>query len=159
MRTALPRIRIMLNPFTEIQWKPDRAELRKFAVSLMIGFPVLAVILALAAWWKTGVPGVFPIRLGAGGLLAGALLWPAPAAVIRPFYLMWYVLAACIGLVLGNLLFAMCFYLVLTPIGLALRLAGRRPLQTHPDPTATTYWHVVGDGDKALAPSRYYQQF
>ena len=35
----------MINPFKELNWKPDRTELKKFGISLVIGFPIIAVIL------------------------------------------------------------------------------------------------------------------
>src|ERR1043166_8992129 len=38
----------MVNPFKEVNWKPGLADLRKFARSLVIGFPCVAVVLLLA---------------------------------------------------------------------------------------------------------------
>ena len=38
----------MVNPFKEVNWRPDVAERRKFALSLMIGFPCVALLFLLA---------------------------------------------------------------------------------------------------------------
>jgi len=44
----------MINPFKEINWKPGESELRKFAWSLIIGFPCLALVFFIAKWAKAG---------------------------------------------------------------------------------------------------------
>ena len=43
----------MINPFKEINWKPAKTDLRKFAWSLIIGFPCIAIVFFLAKWIKT----------------------------------------------------------------------------------------------------------
>ena len=37
-------IKFMINPFSEVNWNPDRPARKKFAVSLIIGFPAIAVV-------------------------------------------------------------------------------------------------------------------
>jgi len=44
----------MINPFKEINWNPDTSQREKFALSLVIGFPVIAVILLGIGWLKSG---------------------------------------------------------------------------------------------------------
>jgi hypothetical protein len=127
----------MMNPFTEVNWNPDGAGRRKFAVSLMIGFPCIAVVLLLAGHFHTGIwkPGL--IWLGAIGFAAGLVFWALPG-IARPFYVVWYFIGCCIGFVMGNLLLSLFFYLVITPIGWLKRMGGRGAVSKGFDRTKET---------------------
>jgi len=145
----------MLNPFHDINWRPDRAERHAFARSLMIGFPIVGLALLLgsrvfAHHWKP-----FPIWLGAIGFCCGVVLWCFPR-IARPFYLVWYFLGACIGLVMGNLLLALLFYVGLTPVGLLRRALGGSSIRRRWQKARASYWH---DAKKGVDPKRYYRQF
>jgi hypothetical protein len=145
----------MLNPFKDVNWHPDLAARRKFAVSLIIGFPILAAVLATITRvsthaWKPGF-----VWLAVIGLTAGVVLWLLPQ-IARPFYVVWYFLGCCAGIVVGNVLFSAFYYLVMTPIGLVMRLGGRDPLGRRFDRGTVTYWR---DAEKGIDPARYYRQF
>src|SRR6266513_1053925 len=111
----------MMNPFAEVNWNPDTPARRKFAVSLIIGFPIIAALFSAIAWLKTHSFNHFFLWLGVVGLAAGILFWLLPQ-IAKPFYVIWYFIACCMGIVIGNVLFALFFYLVFTPLGLVLRL-------------------------------------
>ena len=65
----------MMNPFKEVNWKPDLAERRKFARSLIIGFPCIAVVLLLVGGLKTGAwKFQTPLMIGGVGLAIGLML-------------------------------------------------------------------------------------
>lgn len=145
----------MLNPFKDTNWNPGTAEKRKFAVSLIIGFPILAAVFALVGWLRTGAWSGGFVWLAVIGAALGAVLWVLPQ-IARPFYLVWYFAACCLGIVISNLLIAAFFYLVFTPIGLLMRAAGRDPLQKRLDRSRTTYWHDV---EKVVDGERYFRQF
>jgi hypothetical protein len=145
----------MMNPFADVNWKPSLAEKRKFAVSLIVGFPAIAVVFSLVTWlvkhsWKP-----FFLWLGAIGLAVGIILWLLPQ-IARPFYVVWYFLACCMGIVVGNVVFALFFYLVFTPFGLARRTLNRRAFPKGFDKRAPTYWQPV---EKVVDLKRYYRQF
>jgi hypothetical protein len=145
----------MLNPFADVNWNPGRAERRKFAVSLIIGFPAIAIFFAVIGWLTNHTWKPFFLWLGIIGLGVGIVLWLLPM-IARPFYIVWYALACCIGLVVGNVLFSAFYYLVLTPMGLVMRLAGRDPLRRKFERGTPTYWQ---DAEKVVDPKRYYRQF
>ncbi len=146
----------MMNPFNEVNWNPDTAARRKFAASLMVGFPVLAVLFLLIGRWHSGGWNIdAALMLGGIGAGAGLFLWLAPG-VARPFYMIWYGFACCMGFVIGNVLMSLFYYIVVTGIGLALRAAGRDPLRKAPDKSLKTYWKDV---PKTTDPRRYYKQF
>jgi hypothetical protein len=145
----------MINPFQDTNWNPDLAARRSFAKSLIIGFPALAVLFTISAWLKTHTfPDWTPwlAMLGAG---AGVVFWLVPQ-IAKPFYLVWYFAACCIGIVVSNLLIAAFFYLVITPFALAMRALGRDPMKRSWDRSATTYWH---EAEKSVDPKRYFRQF
>jgi len=145
----------MLNPFKEVNWDPGVPEKRKFALSLIIGFPVIALVFSALAWFTKHTWKPFFLWLGIIGFLVGAILWLVPR-IARPFYMVWYFLACCMGIVMGNLMLSIFFFLVLTPLGLLLRAAGRKPMTKEFDRKCTTYWKDV---KKDIDPGNYYRQF
>ncbi len=146
----------MLNPFKEVNWNPDTTARRTFAKSLVVGFPCLAVVLLFAGYF-TGKGWNFgpAFKLGGIGAAAGVLFHAVPA-IAKPFYVVWYALACCIGLVVGNVVLAVIFYLLVTGIGLVKRLGGRQPIRKTPDRQAKTYWIAA---PPAPGPKHYYRQF
>ena len=146
----------MMNPFKEVNWNPDSAERRKFARSLIIGFPCIAVVLLLAGWLKTGTLRLQPpLMVGGIGFAIGLLLLVLPQ-IARPFYVLWYGFACAIGLVVGNILLAVVFYILITVVGIAMRVFGKGSIGKRLDKKATTYWK---DARPATDPQRYYRQF
>ena len=146
----------MVNPFKEVNWKPDVAERRKFARSLVIGFPCVAVVLLLSGWLKTGVWKIEPaLIVGVAGFAIGLVLLALPG-IARPFYIVWYGLACTMGLVVGNILLAVVFYILITAVGIAMRAAGKGSISKTLDKQATTYWK---DAKPVTDPQRYYRQF
>jgi len=134
----------------EINWKPSSKELRQFA-GLWLGF-----FAALGGYFYYHDPASSVARV----VLAAALLVGVPGLVVpammRPIYVTWMIAAFPIGWTVSHLLLGTIFYLVITPIGLLLRLLGHDPMNRRFDREATTYWneHVTGKD-----PSRYFRQF
>ena len=95
-------------------------------------------LIALAAW------SAYRDRVSAGWVLASlgvaliaAGLFVPPAA--RAFHLVWMRLAHALGWINSRILLALIFYLVITPVGLVQRLAGRDALRRR-GPGGTSYW-------------------
>jgi hypothetical protein len=147
----------MINPFKEINWKPDAAELRKFAWSLIIGFPCIAIVFFLAKWIKThSMPDAhgFLMLGGIGAAVGLASLVIQPLA--RLLYPVWNFLAACIGIVMANLIFMVMFYGIFTPIGLIMRVIGRDPLNLKWKRSAASHWI---DAPPPPPAAQYFSQF
>ena len=97
------------------------AEGRKFGLTVGGTFVVISAIL----WWR-GRHGAVPYLGGLGALLiAAGLLIPT---LLEPVNRAWMGLAHLISKVTTPIFMGVVYFLVLTPIGIAMRLAGRRPL-------------------------------
>ena len=145
----------MMNPFAEVNWKPDVGEKRKFAFSLIIGFPCLALVFATMGRIASGGWNGKFVWLAVIGALAGGVLWLIPQ-IAKPFYLAWYFVACCIGFVVGNILLSAVYYLVVTPIGLLVRASGRGAIRRNLDRTSDSYWR---EAETVVDLTRYYRQF
>ncbi|HZJ16820.1 MAG TPA: hypothetical protein VFD27_17330 [Chthoniobacteraceae bacterium] len=146
----------MVNPFKEVKWNPDTAGRRAFATSLIIGFPCLALVLFLANRLATGGwHPAFPLQLAATGVGAGVLFWLVPA-IARPFYVLWYAVACCIGFVVGNVVFAGVYVLVFAPIGIVRRALNPRVFRKGFDSATNSYWE---EAEKDIPKKRYYHQY
>jgi len=145
----------MINPFREVNWSPSRQDKRRFAVSLVVGFPCLAVIFLLLGRW---IGGAWPLEkaawIGGVGLTLGVVLWLVPA-IAKPFYVVWYGFACSIGLVVSNTLLIGFYYTIMTGVGGVMRLLGRKPLKPL-NKQAASYWD---EAEQITDVSRYYRQF
>jgi hypothetical protein len=144
----------------EIDWHPDRRSLRGFGLAAVAAFAAVGgwVHFRHSLFWcplAEPTAEVTACVLCTLALLCGAaaLAWP-PA--LRPLYRGLSLVGAPIGWLVSLAILAAVFYLVLTPIGLVMRLFGRDPLQRRFDRSAPTYWVPRR---AALRPERYFRQF
>jgi len=134
----------------DINWKPSTRELRQFAGLWVIFFGALAGM----AFYKTGLDGsakwlgLVSVVIGLPGLAVPVLM--------KPIYLTWMALAFPIGWTVSHVMLGAIFYLVISPIGLLLRLFGYDPMERKFDREAKTYWIEHRTGDNA---SSYFRQF
>ncbi len=145
----------MVNPFKDTNWNPDLAARRSFAKSLIIGFPLLALVFGTSGWLKTHLWPAWAPWLAGIGVGLGVAFWVVPQ-IAKPFYFAWYFVACCIGIVMSNLLLAAFYYLVITPFGLVMRLAGRDRMNRRWDSAKMSYWQ---DAEKVVDLQRYWRQF
>jgi len=108
----------------EINWNPSSRQLRQFGVAM---FVMCSLFGALLGWLHFG--SVAPFW---GGAVIGFVFFAAAFAappVGRALYKAWMGLALVLGTIISPVVMALIYFLILTPIGLALRLAGRDALQ------------------------------
>ena len=89
---------------------------------------VSAALLAIAALqWRRGAPQWVLVTLLsiAAALLLGAAVAPA---LLRPVYRAWMRLGEVLAWVNTRIILTLIFFLVVTPIGLVMRLFGRSPI-------------------------------
>ena len=115
----------------------DEKTLRKFSLTTAIAFAVISA--AVYIWGsKNAAPWLWSL---AGVLAAGGFFIPGR---LGPVYKIWMGLAFFLGWFVSRIILSIVFYLAITPIGLILRLLGKR-LLTKADTNASTYW-VRRDG-------------
>jgi hypothetical protein len=104
------------------------------------GFVFAAVLAILAAhnlwregaawWWEGAASAIF---------LVLALLRPA---LLAPLNRAWQRLGLLLGHIVTPFVLGGLFFLVVTPVAMLARLAGKDFLRLRADPTAETYWIV-----------------
>ena len=112
---------------------PKRKDLRNLGLVFLVALSIIGGLLL----WKERVSG--PYWIGAG-LLFGlwGLVWPAG---LKPVYKVWMSLAVILGFFVSRILLSLIFYLVVTPIGLIMRLWGKDLLDMKLK-DRDSYWHV-----------------
>ena len=146
----------MINPFKQVDWNPEEGEKKKFALSLCVGFPIIALVLYILRVVSIGfLSSKQCLYLGLGGFGLGMFLWVMPQ-VSTPIYFIWYAAACSIGFIVSNTLFALFYYFIITPLGCVMRMTGRDALNLRPDSATSTHWR---DHEEVQDPKRYYRQY
>lgn len=107
-------------------------EWRRFGLLFMTVFGLVAAYMFLkgsAAWWAVAIGAALS---GSTGLLAPRLL--------RVPHTLWMQFAGILGWVNTRVLLTLFFCIVLTPVGVVMRLFGRDPLARRMSKESTTYW-------------------
>ncbi len=117
-------------------------ELRKFAY--FVG-SVLILIGAAGIFkhWRYGSIAVLIIA----GLLLGlcGLLFPN---ALKKVYMVWMGLAFALGWIVSRAILVLLFYLVITPVSIAARLAGKKFIDIEFPKKGATYWVPKGHSKK-----------
>ena len=135
--------------FQHVNWRPDARELRRFAVAMLIGFTVLGLLSVWRAW---GISTTSIVLWSIGAVLAIAALVPGLGRVA---YLAVYLPTSIIGYVVSNVILALMFFLVITPLGIILKLIGKDLLQQRRQKTTTQWTPIKG----VKTEDSYYRQF
>ena len=115
---------------------PSRRDLRNLGLTFLVALGIIGAILLLL-----GRPA-WPYFMGAAALFGlWGLAWPKGLIWI---YKIWMSLAITLGYFVSRLLLAVLFYLIITPIGLVMRLLGKDLLDIKPR-QAESYWHKLAD--------------
>ena len=135
----------------KVNRNPSAKQLNQFGF-IWLGF--LALFGALA-WFKLGLP-TLAVVLWVLAVVVPVVGWLVPAVMRAVFVGMSYA-AWPIGFVVSHVVLALVYYLVLTPIGLVMRLVGYDPMKRGRDPEVATYW--VERSEDGRGPGRYFRQF
>lgn len=129
--------------------RATRSELRSFG--LLVGGAFLAVAGLIA--WRAGTPlhaAVITLAaLGAALVITGAVL---PVA-LGPVYTVWMRLAILLSRVTTPILMGAIYFLLLTPLGLFMRVVGRDPLRSR---VRVSGWVQRAPGQRASALERQF---
>jgi hypothetical protein len=110
--------------------------------------------------------GYAAIQGGTAPIYVAGVFWAAAVAAAvgalvnhefgRRLYVGWATAFLPLGWTVSQLLLAVVYYVVMTPIGLAMRIIGRDPLHRTFDRSAKTYWV---ESKPPIDSKRYFQQF
>jgi hypothetical protein len=134
----------------DLNLNPSKKDLRIFSVAML----AFLAFVGWVVWHKTGSAAA-----GAGVAAAGiafALLGLSAPRAVRPVFVVLMVINYPIGWVVTHVVMALIFYVVVTPLGVIMRLCGRDPMERRFDPNAKTYWKPRRTETDS---SRYFRQF
>ncbi len=138
-------------PLIKINWNPTRKELIVFSLTALLASLILSVWL----YTRHGAsPGLCLVILLIGSVIG--ISWMVSLRVARIIYCGFVGLTLPIGFTLSHTLLFLFYYLLITPLALVFRIAGRDPLNRHFDRTAPTYWQAR---QHTVNKERYFQQF
>jgi hypothetical protein len=124
---------MLLDIISEIRAiKSDNKAIRNFGITFLF---VLSAIGGLLLFKGRNVGYVW---IGLGGLFFLLGLW-VPLA-LRGVYQVWMGLAVVLGYFMSRIILSLVFYLVVTPIGLLLKISGKDILNQKWDTKADSYW-------------------
>ncbi len=105
---------------------------RSFGLTFAAVFTVIAALPLLHGraprWWVL-IPAVVMVAL--------ALTRPA---ILAPFNRWWARFGQILHKIVNPLILGLMFFLIITPIGLLMRVLGKRSMRTGPEPGAASYW-------------------
>jgi len=129
--------------------KTGTRELRNFG--LLVGGVFALLGLLFMARGKAAYPWLLT-----PGLLLVAFGSIAPR-ILKYIYLVWMGLALVLGFVVSHIILTLFFFLIITPIGLIARLAGKDFLRLKLDRQAKSYW--IPREHRRKAAEDYERQF
>lgn len=115
------------------------------------------LVIAVVVWGRNGfaLTTAAYVLGGIGGALV--VLGGAAPVILKPVYRVWMALAVVLGFVMTRVILTVVFFLVMTPIGLVMRLLGKDPLHRRLDPDAASYWIEKSyDDDAPERLEKYY---
>ena len=129
---------------------PTSRDLAWFSVVPLVFFGILGAVLR----FQFESPETSVVLWVVGFLISG--IYCSARALRRPIYILWMRAVAPIGWTIWNVSMVVTFFLILTPIGIVMRILGRDPLQRDPDHDSTTYWIEQKSSNEL---SSYFEQF
>ncbi|MEO1130614.1 MAG: SxtJ family membrane protein [Planctomycetota bacterium] len=140
----------------ELRTNPSARELRWFGVLVAVFCTIFGLIIWGKAVWLFGAQTMTaPIVIWSFGALF-CLTYYAVPPLRRWMYAGWILAVFPIGWVVSHVVLAAVYYVILTPIGLLLRLFGKDPMHRRIEPDRASYWIDRGEASDS---SRYFRQF
>jgi hypothetical protein len=135
----------------DVNRNPSRRQLNQFGFIWLAFFALAATV----TWVRFHSPALSS-ALAAAAVVVPAVGWLAPP-FMRAVFVGMSLLAWPIGFVVSHLLLGAVYFLLVTPIGLVMRLVGYDPMHRRFDPRAESYWRARDPGPPD--PRHYFRQF
>jgi hypothetical protein len=135
----------------EINWNPKPKELRNFGVIALIALALISILLYLLK--GIGIQWIILLNSLSLAIFLSSII---SFKLTKIIYLGLTLVTLPIGWMMSFLILTIFYFLLLTPLALIFRLAGRDLLNRKFDPTADSYWLRRTGPDKM---DRYFHQF
>jgi hypothetical protein len=129
--------------------KSEKSDIRNFGITLGI---ILLLISGFLFWKEKESYQIFS---GIGITLS--LIAIAIPSVLKPVYWMWMIFGIILGWFMTRVILSLLFYIIITPIGLTLRLFGKQFLELRWDKSKESYWNFRTN--EHLKKENYEKQF
>ena len=140
----------------KLELHPSPTTVRGFGLRTSLATPVAALVwLGLIRLVSGDWHWTLPSAILSVGLIAGLVCLVAPRAG-RPVHVVWHAVVATANWIIVSVILFLVFILVFTPVGLLLRLIGRKSLRLRPDPHLNSYWQTT---ENVTDLQRYRRQF
>ena len=129
--------------------KSEKSDLRNFGI--IVG--IILLVISGFLFWKEKES--FQIFLAIGiTLFLIAIVIPS---VFKPVYWIWLIFGIILGWFMTHVILSLLFYIIITPIGLTLRLFGKQFLELRWDKSKESYWNFRTN--EHLKKENYEKQF
>ena len=129
--------------------KSEKSDLRNFGITIGI---ILLIISGFLFWKEKESYQIFS---GIGITLS--LIAIAIPSFLKPVYWMWMIFGIILGWFMTRVILSLLFYIIITPIGLTLRLFGKQFLELRWDKSKESYWNFRTN--EHLKKENYEKQF
>jgi len=135
----------------DINFNPDKKKLREFGIAALIATTVISLLLYLVK--GLALKWVLPFFIAGLAIFTLSLI---SVKLVRIIYIGLTVITMPVGIVLSFIVLATFYLLLLMPLGLIFRIAGRDLLCRKFDSSAKSYWKKRRRTDD---PEHYFHQF
>jgi len=114
--------------------KTGKKDIRSFGVTFGIIFLIIAGFLYYQEKYS------FQLFIYLAGSFSGlGIILPI---ILKPFYMVWMIFAVILGWFMTKVILSLLFYLIITPIGLFLRIIGKDLLNLKEKKQQKSYWNM-----------------
>jgi len=113
--------------------KSNKKELRSFGVTIGV------ILLVIAGFLFIKEKELFQIFIYIAGSFIGlGIIIPF---ILKPIYLVWMIFAVLLGWFMTRVILSLLFYMIISPIGLFLRVFGKDILEIKKQVVQGSYWN------------------
>ena len=117
---------------TKSHFSVERGSERSFGFVFTVAFLLIATV----PFFTTGKTHYWALIAGSVvGLIT--LFYPS---LLKPFNILWFKFGMLLGAIIAPIVMMVIFFVVVTPIGLLMRIFGKDPLRLKKHPEVESYW-------------------
>jgi len=120
--------------------KTGKKDLRSFGIT----FGIIFLIIAGFLYYQEKDSFQLFIYI-AGSFISLGFLIPI---ILKPIYLVWMIFAVILGWFMTRVIISLLYYIIITPIGLFLRIIGKDLLDLKEKKNKKSYWNIRNSEDE-----------